>query len=121
MTTTTSKGRAGEDKAVAHLKSRGFTIVARNYRTNGGEIDIVAQKDKLLVFVEVKARSSEAHGAAVYAVTPAKQRKIVLAATQFIKEKSPEFDSIRFDVICVLQGVNIMHVFNAFRPKRTTL
>ena len=119
--TTTAKGKKGEDKAVSSLRERGYRVIARNYRANGGEVDIVAQKDKLLIFVEVKARAAHTPYKAIEAVTKAKQEKIARAATQFIKEKSPKFDGIRFDVVCVLAEVNIVHVMGAFSPKRTTL
>ncbi len=119
--TTTSKGHEGEDKAAAYLEKDGCRIIARNYRACGGELDIVAWEGNVLVFVEVKARDHMTHQQTIRAVTPAKQRKIAMAATQFIKEKGLKYDSIRFDVICVLQGVNIFHLTRAFFPYRTTL
>ena len=119
--TTTSTGLAGEETAAGYLKKKGFTIVARNYRARGGELDIVAQKGKLLVFAEVKTRAYHAFGGPLMAVTKAKQHKIALAAAQFIKANAFKFDSIRFDVICVMAGVEILHFPNAFSPDRTTL
>lgn len=113
-------GQAGEARAATFLEGKGYRILARNYRVRGGEIDLVAQDKKTLVFVEVKARSYTAFGGPLAAVTPAKQRKIALAATQFLKEKSLKFDSIRFDVVCVLPE-QIDHLEGAFTPARTTL
>ena len=118
---TTQIGNLGEEKATEYLKRKGYTIIARNYRTNGGELDIVARKRGLLVFVEVKTRAYDAYGGPTGAVTKAKQRKMVRAATQFIKEQKPQFTDIRFDIICVLREVNIVHLCPAFRPERTTL
>lgn len=55
-------GRAGEDRAVAHLTGDGYRIIARNWRCAQGEIDVVAERDGTLVVVEVKTRSSEDYG-----------------------------------------------------------
>ena len=116
---TTAKGQAGENHAADFLTAKGYRILARNYRVRGGEVDIVAQHQKTLVFVEVKARAYKAFGGPLGAVTPAKQRKIALAATQFLKANALKFDSIRFDVVCVLPG-ETTHIEGAFSPVRTT-
>lgn len=113
-------GQEGEERAAHFLIQKGYRILARNYRVFGGEIDIVAQDEKTLVFVEVKTRSYTAFGGPLAAVTPAKQRKIAHAATHFLKENSSKFDSIRFDVVCVLPE-QIDHLEGAFIPTRTTL
>jgi len=117
---TTSQGQAGEQKAASYLIDKGYLILARNYRGNGGEIDIVACLRKTLVFVEVKTRAYHAYGGPLAAVTPSKQRKIAQAAHQYIKANGLKFDSIRFDVICVLPE-KTEHIQNAFSPLRTTL
>ena len=93
--------------------------MARNYRKPCGEIDIIAMQRDMLVFVEVKKRASQAFGGPILAVTPAKQHKIALTAQHFIKENAPKFDSIRFDVVCLLPG-KIEHICNAFTPQRGT-
>ena len=116
---TSAKGHAGEEEAANFLTSKGYRILARNYRGRGGEIDIIAQYKKTLVFVEVKARAYEAFGGPLLAVTPAKQHKVALTAAQFLKANAVKFDSIRFDVVCVLpQGIT--HIEGAFQPARTT-
>lgn len=118
--TTRQTGQAGEEQAAKFLLSRGYKIVARNFTVLGGELDIVAYDKKTLVFVEVKTRASQAFGGPVAAVTPTKQNRVARAATQFLKAKSPKFDSIRFDVVCILpQGIE--HIQNAFIPKRTMI
>lgn len=116
---TTSKGQAGENHAADFLIAKGYRILARNYRTREGEIDLVAQYKKTLVFVEVKTRAYKAFGGPLAAVTPAKQRKIALAATHFLKANAVKFDSIRFDVVCVLPE-ETTHLEGAFSPARTT-
>lgn len=117
---TRQSGSAGEDAACRYLQDKGFVILQRNYRQPCGEIDIIARQGNTLVFAEVKKRASGAFGGPLAAVTPAKQHKITLTAECYIKEKAPKFDSIRFDVICLLDG-KITHIENAFFPRRGTL
>ena len=113
-------GQDGEEKAARFLIRQGYQILARNFLAAGGELDIVARHKDTLVFVEVKTRAYEAFGGPVAAVTPAKQRRIVRAAVQYLKATSPKFDSIRFDVIAVLPQ-QIEHIPGAFTPPRMTI
>lgn len=116
---TTQSGHQGEEAAATYLASKGYQIVARNYRRSCGEIDLIVRAQKKLIFVEVKKRASAAFGGPMGAVTPTKQHKIALTAQYYIKENAPKFDSIRFDVVCLLPG-QITHVENAFIPQRGT-
>lgn len=118
--TTRQTGYEGEGKAARFLRQNGYRILTRNFAAAGGELDIVAQYKNTLVFVEVKARASAAFGGPAAAVTRTKQQRITRAAMQYLKAKSPKFDSIRFDVICVLPD-KLEHIPNAFTPARTTL
>ena len=118
--TTTALGKAGEDRAARFLQSAGYRILARNFSHRGGEIDLIAATKDTLVFAEVKTRSYEAFGGPLAAVTPAKQRRIAQTAAAYIQENGLKFDSIRFDVLCVLPD-RIEHIPNAFFPPRTTL
>ncbi len=120
MTTRQQTGNAGEEQATRFLQKQGYKILARNFATTAGEVDIVAQHKKALVFVEVKTRTSDAFGGPIAAVTAAKQRRIVRAAIQYIKATAPKFDSIRFDVIGILPD-SLEHIPNAFIPPRMTL
>ncbi len=117
---TTQAGFLAEDKAVALLLSKGHRIIARNYRQQCGEIDIISYDGKTLVFSEVKQRKSDAFGGPIAAITKRKQNKIVQTAVLYIKENAPKFDSIRFDAICLL-GEQATHIPNAFTPTRSTL
>jgi len=117
---TKQTGQQGEEQAARFLENKGYTILARNFSMPQGELDLVAVHGSTLVFVEVKARAYEAFGGPLAAVTPAKQKRLALAAQQYIKMKSPKFDSIRFDVICILPG-KLEHLENAFWPSRTNL
>ena len=118
---TTQQGSQGEEQATAFLVKKGYKVLARNFRVMGGELDIVAQIKKTVVFVEVKQRASVAFGGPLAAVTPTKQKRIARAATQFIKAHICQpYEAVRFDVICILPE-GIEHIENAFYPPRTTL
>lgn len=109
-------GKLGEDCAAKFLEDNGYEIVARNFRIRSAEVDIIAQKDGVIVFVEVKARSSIRHGLPVEAVNFRKQKKIIEAAGVFLQDFSD--CACRFDVVEVyLSGervVEVNHIENAF-------
>ena len=118
---TTTQGTLAEEQASTYLTKKGYKILARNFRATGGELDIVAQRRNILVFVEVKQRSSQAFGGPLAAVTKTKQKRIAYASIQFIKTHTNiKFSEIRFDVVCILPA-EIEHIENAFFPPRTTL
>jgi len=101
-------GADGELIASEFLESNGFTIIGKNFVAGrSGEIDIIAIKDKLLLFVEVKARSSEQYGGGIYSITDDKKRKLRTSA-KFYLVKNPIYNtteySIRFDLIIVKDG-----------------
>ncbi|MGA0570458.1 YraN family protein [Variovorax sp. VNK109] len=103
-TNTKQVGDAAESVALAHLRQAGMKLVERNYRTpgrGGGEIDLVMQdRDGTLVFVEVRARSTKAHGGAGASVGGVKQRRIIFAARHYLM-KLREMPPCRFDVVLV--------------------
>jgi len=94
-------GRKAEAMAVRYLKKQGYKIIARNHRTRSGEIDIIAREGDTLVFVEVKARSSERFGSAKAAVTPRKQRQVARVALGYLKVTDQSHVKARFDVVTV--------------------
>jgi len=97
-----AQGDAAEDRACRHLEGAGFTIVERNFRTKGGEIDIVARKGDVLAFVEVRSREAPGFGTPEESVTPAKRRRIVGAARRYLSNVPPSsWREARFDVIAV--------------------
>ena len=96
----TSDGQRGEDFAAEYLARRGYRILARNYRTRYGEIDIVAQCGEVLALVEVKTRRPASWGGAAGAVTPKKQHRLILAAEQYLQE-NPTDAMPRFDVVAL--------------------
>ena len=117
---TSAIGTQGEQEALDYLQKQGYKLLARNYRVKGGEIDLIMQDKKTLVFVEVKTRASAIFGGPLGAITAAKQKRISLAAALFLKTNRLKFDSIRFDAVAILAR-EITHVKNAFIPPRTLL
>ncbi|MBV6394980.1 MAG: hypothetical protein HFACDABA_00551 [Anaerolineales bacterium] len=93
-------GLWGEQAAVDYLEKQGYIILERNFRAARGEVDIIARQDKALVFVEVKARSSNRYGMPEYAVTPKKRMHILSAAQEYILSH-PEFSTWRMDIISI--------------------
>ena len=117
-------GRKAEDLAARHLKRQGYTIVARNYRTRAGEIDIIAREGRSLVFIEVKGRQSTRFGSAKAAVTSRKQRQVAKMALWYLKETDQMGVKARFDVVAVTQkgrDVAIEIVRNAFQLSPTPI
>jgi putative endonuclease len=96
-----SLGRLGEDLACEYLERNGFMIVERNYRTQSGEIDVIARRKNCEVFVEVKARRTGDYGEPEEAVTGTKVRRIRGVASEYLGEKGLGKD-VRFDVVSVL-------------------
>ena len=94
-----STGQKGEDMVAAFLRKQNCTILKRNYHCRFGEIDIIAQKDNLLLFVEVKTRKSDAIVSAAEAVDSKKIHRITLTAQDYIcKTSVSELLQPRFDV-----------------------
>jgi len=102
------RGDEAEEKACRYLKERGYRILARNWRTRTGEIDIIAREEGTLVFVEVKARSGDGFGGPEAAVDRAKQRRIVSTALSFIEVTACELP-MRFDVVAISPGQMRLH------------
>ncbi len=95
-------GRRGEKRAARFLKRRGYRILAMNVVTPLGEIDIVAEDEGTLVFVEVKARTSLMFGRPEEAVTRAKQATLNRAALCWLKRHDALLRPARFDVVAIL-------------------
>ena len=109
-----SKGTEYENTATELLLSEGYTIKARNWAcARLGEIDIVAEKDGITVFVEVRARKNPCCGSPIESIGASKIGKIIRTAEAYIKKYSPQTD-FRFDVISVVPGKPPEHIQNAF-------
>lgn len=117
---TNELGAFGEKKAANYLRLHGYRIVDTNCRYRQGEIDIIAQKRDYIVFVEVKLRKNNSYGEAREFVTPAKQKRVIIAAQLWLQQHETDKQP-RFDVIEVYapEGTNsrkviINHIENAF-------
>ncbi len=112
-------GRWGEEQAARYLESRGYGIMARNWRCGHRDIDIVAHKDGTVAFVEVKTRRSRSLMAPEQAVDARKVRSVVVAAGAFLKSRGIDAD-VRFDIVAVTGSpggeCDIDHIENAFVP-----
>lgn len=96
------------------LEQKGYKILERNFRCRQGEIDLIAEKDGVLCFVEVKYRKNAAYGYPEEAVSYKKQMKLRMVAEFYlVYRKLPLNSSCRFDVIAV-EGQEIRHIINAF-------
>lgn len=112
-----NSGKTGELAASKYLKSKGYKILAKNFRKTYGEIDIIVQKGENIAFVEVKTRKSDAFGTPAEFVTVQKQQKIIKAAYTYIQENDLDAE-FTFDIVEVyLDGRKIKeinHIKNAF-------
>lgn len=123
MSKNLNKGKKGEDIAIIYLRNKGYKILARNYFSNFGEIDIIAQKENYIVFVEVKTRKKHTKFTAFEAVDIIKQKKIIKTAMIYLTKNNLNLQP-RFDVIAVNFDKNflkenfckeeIIHIKNAF-------
>ncbi len=118
--TTKDIGANGEKIAAKHLKKQGYKIVAKNFRSSHGEIDIIAKDKDFLVFVEVKSRKNceenfKNYGLPAEAVNKTKQQHIIFTAQIFL-QRHPTDKALRFDVIEVYLGdeIKINHIEDAF-------
>lgn len=107
-----SAGFGGEEDAAAFLARQGLAIVARNYRTRLGEIDLIARDGATLVFVEVRLRRSERFGGAVGSIDARKRRRIVAAARRYLM-RLRRVPPCRFDVV-TLDGDSATWLRGAF-------
>ncbi len=110
-------GLAGERVAERWLRQRGWKVLQRRFRSGHRDIDLIAERNGLVAFVEVKARSGEGFGDPVEAVNWRKKNELVRSASVWIDRNGRPGEQYRFDVIGVLiQGerVRVRHVANAF-------
>jgi putative endonuclease len=103
----------GEALAKDYLIKKGYRILETDYSTSYGEADIIAEKQRVVVFVEVKSRSSLSYGNPSEAVTRAKVGKYVMLASDYMRRFASGFN-VRFDIIEVLPDGCIGHIENAF-------
>lgn len=114
-------GRFGENAAAYYLEKKGYRIVRRNYRVKGGELDIIAEKDGIIAFVEVKTRAPEPLVNGLEAVTAAKKKMMIRTSEEY-SYRFPHDSQPRFDVVWVTVSdrkvVGFRYVENAFDASR---
>jgi putative endonuclease len=114
-------GVRGETLAYWYLRQAGYTVVARNWRarSGAGELDLVGWEGPTLAFVEVKSRTSEAAGAPEEAVSPVKQKRVIIAAREYLRQLRRKPVCCRFDVVSVSlhpqKGLQVQLIRDAFR------
>jgi putative endonuclease len=106
-------GQKAEEKATLYLKDKGYEILERNYRYRRSEIDIIARKENLIVFVEVKYRSGNSYGDPEISVNEKKESQVLSGAENYLFEKDWNGE-VRFDIISILSDCSIEHFEDAF-------
>lgn len=96
-----SLGERGEALAWNFLRKRGYSLLEKNYRNRLGEIDVIAEKDGTLVFLEVKTRRHHHFGLPEEAVDWKKRRKLAQLAQSFLQSKKMENRAARFDILSI--------------------
>ena len=110
-------GNEGENRAAAFLETKGFSIIERNWRTNRGEIDIIAVKNDILVFVEVKTLPNGTLDMIQRELNNQKRQRIIKTSKRFLlKHREYNNSYVRFDVIVIdMPGLEpVYHIENAF-------
>ncbi|MBO5487976.1 MAG: YraN family protein [Eubacterium sp.] len=119
MGNTRQTGAKYEEMAADYLMGKGYEILERNYRNRFGEIDIIAQKEQCIIFIEVKYRSSNRSGSPLEAVDERKQHQLSRVAYFYCGTKAQGEDTpCRFDVIAIDLEGQIQHIENAFDFQR---
>ncbi|WP_051062507.1 YraN family protein [Ilumatobacter nonamiensis] len=108
-----ARGQWGEDLAAAHYRRLGYDVLDRNWRSPSGELDLIVERDGIIVFSEVKARRSDRYGPAAAAVGPTKQRRIRQLAIEYLDAHRRPRGGVRFDVVAIT-GVRIQVIEAAF-------
>ena len=102
LSQTKLTGKKGEELALNFLLKKGFKILELNFKSRYGEVDIIAQRDEILFFVEVKTRRNDNFGKPFEAVNIAKQKKIVGCALYYTKLRNATDKDLRFGVVSIL-------------------
>lgn len=103
-------GKSGEATAVRYLKKNRYKILEVNYRNRLGEIDVIAEDNGTIAFIEVKTRTGEAFGSPKGAVTKKKQRNISMVALSWLKSKKKTGVKARFDVVSIISNKKLLTV-----------
>ena len=109
------KGRDGEQYAETYLQGQGLVLVERNYRCRFGEIDLIMREGKVVVFIEVRMRTSQTFGGAASSITLSKQGKLTRTARYYLASQK-SVPECRFDVVLLSgpRGEGMEWIRNAF-------
>ena len=99
---TTRRGQWAETLALTYLQARGYRLLQRNFRCQLGEIDLIAQHDDVLCFIEVRSRRSDAQGHPLETIGAQKIRHLIGAAQTYISRLRGPWPPMRFDVVAIL-------------------
>ncbi len=117
MTSQQKTGTAGEAAAAAYLERQGLTVLERNFRVRGGELDLICRAADVIVFVEVRLRNHkanrESYGSAATSITATKQRRLILAAQHWLTRHQQHDAPCRFDCVLIDDG-HLEWIRNAF-------
>ncbi len=116
------QGKNGEELAASFLLSKGYSILERNWRYSKNEVDMIAKKNNLLIFVEVKTRKSEFFGLPESFVSATQKRNLARLSEQYCISKQIKDAEIRYDIIAVIKNKafeKILHFEDAFFPDLT--
>lgn len=107
MSVTEKLGRQAENRACVFLEKRGLQLLEKNFRCKYGEIDLIMRDGSVLVFVEVRFRSSHRFGGPLSSITPDKQRRLLLAAQIYLQQHPAKgkYAGSRFDVVAMSADV----------------
>jgi len=108
-------GYEAEAMAAAAMRVQGYQVLEQRFRYAHHDVDLVARRGRVVVFVEVKSRASDAFGTPTEAVTARKQADVVRAASVWLSRHATAWDAVRFDVITVRDG-KLEWLQDAFRP-----
>jgi putative endonuclease len=118
-TSTHERGRAFEAAVVRHLSAHGWQVIDRNLRFHRNEIDLVARKEDVIAFIEVKGRRGGSHGHPLEAITWRKRRAIEAVASSWIQRFGKPYFVYRFDAVSVIRDTGgrllVEHVEDAWR------
>lgn len=115
------RGKEAERHAQRFLEARGLQLIAANFRTRWGELDLVMEHGGVIVFVEVRARLNNNFGGAAASVTAAKRARLIRAASQFLERHRLGHRAARFDIVAVsgageFSAAGTDWLVDAFRP-----
>jgi len=103
---STDIGQLAEHQALNFLQQQGLRLIARNYHCRLGEIDLIMEEQKTLVFIEVRYRKDSSFGSSAESVTPIKQQKIIRTAEHYLLHKvATQVPACRFDVVAIYPSV----------------